>query len=366
VLTAEAKLIDNVREFTLRYKAKPPRSTKLGWDLYLALKRPVGSPGQSTLRKLVSQLGSVHASSITHINCLDMLSKKGRPLPNHLNKFATNQRRKGSLCASSAAVARPSGNSARGLVKLDPVDVMNHKDGFQQTPQVVVDLLYLMLANWISVSRRLSLQWCVTWGTLLGCIRGKAMLGHDYDVDVTLFVDSADVFWQDTFPLLVVFFESRGFRLVRANLRYAKVLAGDCGKSSDWFELKAASARTCSNRSTIIRDASAMQHAGIKVEAQTPHVLDILVAATPNFKEGPHSMSKHALAPFTMKPFASLTVPTPANAESVLALWFGPCWQTNMYFKDPVTYKMCPVPPGARKTSKPSPRMAKRLKAIAE
>jgi hypothetical protein len=241
---------------------------------------------------------------------------------------------------------------------------MNSKAGFQQTPQAVADLLYLMLAHWIAVSRKLSLNWCVTWGTLLGCCREGAMLGHDYDVDVTLFVDSADEFWEVTFPKLAFYFENRGLRFVRANLRYAKVLAGDCGKSADWFELKATSARSCSGRPTIIRDAVAMRHSGKQVKAQTPHVLDILVAASPNFREGPHKMSKSAMMPFTMKPFASLCVPTPAHSERLLALWFGPRWKTENIFKDPVMYAMCPVPRSARATAWPAPKIAKRLKNI--
>lgn len=372
------QLFDDVRAFTVRFKAKPPRSTKLGWDLYMALKRRISSPLQTELRELVSQLSTIHMSSIKCIGRLECEMRRRaakhcpsarvpvprRPLPKHLNKFATNQRRKGSRCPLSAVLARPVGKPRTSCVKLDPVNVMNNKDGFQQTPQAVVDLLYTMLAYWIAVSRTLSLQWCVTWGTLLGCYRGQAMLGHDYDVDVTVFVDNADEFWSDTFPQLVLYFESRGFRFVRANKRYAKVIAGDCGKSDDWFELKAASARDCSDRSAIVRDASSMQRSGKKVNAQTPHVLDILVAATPNFFEGPHLMSKCALLPFTMKPFASLCVPTPAHSARVLAHWFGPCWKTDKYFKDPITHKMWPVPRGAQTNSWPSLTVAERLNTI--
>ena len=75
-------------------------------------------------------------------------------------------------------------------------------------------------------------------------------------------------------------------------------------------------------------------------------------------------MNKRAMLPFTMKPFASLCVPTPAHSERVLALWFGYRWKTDMSVKDPVTHKMCPVPPGAQTKSWPSPEVAERLKAI--
>jgi len=282
-----------------------------------------------------------------------------------LNKFATDQRRrKGRQCPLGAVLARPTGNPARKRIQLDQQHVMNHKAGFQQTPQTVSVLLNLMLAHWIAVGRKLSLKWCVTWGTLLGCYRGSAMLGHDYDVDVTLFVDSAAEFWTDTFPQLAYYFSTRGFRFVRANLRYAKIMAGDCGKSADWFELKAASARSCADRPTIIRDAVDIRRAGTFVDAQTPHVVDVLVAASPDFQEGPHKMCKNKLLPFVMKPFASLRVPTPAHSERVLDLWYGPGWKTEKLFKDPVTYKMCPVPFNAKASSWPSPTIAELLKTI--
>ena len=49
-----------------------------------------------------------------------------------------------------------------------------------------------------------------------------------------------------------------------------------------------------------------------------------------------------------MKLFASTSVPTPAHSERVLALWLGPRWKTESFFKYQVPYKMCHVDSHAR------------------
>jgi hypothetical protein len=367
-------LIDDVRAFIKRYKGRPPRSTELGWKLFLALKARSSSPQQQALQDLVGGVSTLHAASISKLEKVAAVLKKkpvvarrnNSKLPLQLRNFATKQRYwkfDSDAVPLDVALSRPAGSNLKP-VKLNPSSAMTKNTGFQQTPQPIVDMLYLMLGHWQQAAHRLKLDWCATWGTLLGAYREQAMIGHDYDVDVTLLVNDVGEFWEVFFPQLCLYFESRGFRFVKANNHYCKVLAGDCGWSTEWFELKATAARCGANRVDIIKGAAAMRKVGKRVRAQTPHVLDVLVAGTAIFKDGGHVLKKASLLPFRMKAFGCLSVPTPANSEQLLSDWFCPAWKTSRVYKDPITHKHSPVPRLANTAVWPSTSVVQNLAII--
>ena len=195
-----------VDDFVRIHKARPPRSCALGMALYNALRRR--SYGGAT-RKIQEALGrkvqGLHPTQGRSVHKRLQLRKRtirnDKTMPSRLKAFARNQRARNTEAAlvCLVATARPPRTPNRGfdITTTALSQPWPNCEGLRLTPQPVVDFIYQALEDCNDALQSLCPgRWSLTWGSLLGAVRDRAMICWDFDADIFVAVDSPAE-WED-------------------------------------------------------------------------------------------------------------------------------------------------------------------------
>ena len=119
---------------------------------------------------------------------------------------------RGTLSTACPRTGRPCvGFDLRSTV-VAPPDVVK---GIPVLQQGVVDFLYAALSDFqqFMKGKFAQVQWCVTWGTLLGVHRMQGLIPWDCDVDVAVILSDAEEFKSAILPELIHFMKAKGHKL---------------------------------------------------------------------------------------------------------------------------------------------------------
>ena len=272
---------------------------------------------------------------------------------------------RGTLSTASPRTGRPrNGFDLRRTVVAPPEIVQ----GIPLLQQGVVDFLYTALSDFTDFMRErfARMQWCVTWGTLLGVYRIEGFIPWDSDIDVAVVVNSAEEFKSAVLPELIHYMQAKGHKLIivspcglkigpkscpdfPANLSLFKEVKNRLAESSRHRGVKTSRSSLCTLTKQRLQHLPAAKTERLRAAALGPHVVDVEVIFRRDdgaFKFDGYDFEVRQLK-MASGVFGPLTVPVPVSGtgqvEPILKAMY-PGGFRKPIFRHWITGKLTPVP----------------------
>lgn len=259
-------------------------------------------------------------------------------------KFTLNQQRVNKKpAARMLKKARTGAARAAHDLRRAPVPKAHPGTDILIQPQKVIDYLYCAAALTRDVLNGIAPgHWFAQWGTALGCLRDKGLIAWDFDVDITVVVESVP--WHG-WGLLREAAERDGHQLIIMDEWHGKLAPKfPCVRNlhQEYYYRMAERSKKDGLRLTMHQlnsHARKAREAGKYVRRIGRNVVDIALAvprgakyAMPDIKG---TYPKSDFLPTRQITFGPIKLPVAREAEKFLSMEYGADWKTCCRFKKP-------------------------------